>query len=104
MDNLFSLPPARSADETFEDVLRHDRVRIERIVSRGHTSPATGWYDQDQNEWVLVLEGAGTIAFEDQSEHRLGKGDHLLIPAHTRHRVTWTDPDQPTLWLAVHFS
>lgn len=87
--------------ENFKDLLRHKHVRIERIVSRGHASPADGWYDQETYEWVMVLEGGGTILFEDGNEVTLKKGDFLDIPSRTRHKVTWTDPARSTIWLAV---
>jgi len=70
-----------------------ENVRIERIVSLGHTSPESGWYNQEENEWVIVLEGSGTILFENGIERVLNKGDYLNIPAHTKHKVTRTDPN-----------
>jgi cupin 2 domain-containing protein len=73
------------------------------IVSVGHASPEGFWYDQPQNEWVVVLRGAARIQFEDERVE-LRPGDWIHIPAHRRHRVEWTTPDEPTLWLAVHYS
>ncbi len=104
MGNILSALPEDFGLETFEELVHHGQLRIERIISKGHTSPADGWYDQEENEWVVVLEGAGTILFEDGESAHLAKGDYLAIPAHTRHRVVWTDPDRPTIWLAVHYS
>jgi cupin 2 domain-containing protein len=90
--------------ELIEPLVSSDAVRIERIVSRGHASPPGFWYDQDTPEWVLLITGAARLLFADRAEPvRLGPGDHLHIPAHVRHRVEWTDPDQPTIWLAVHY-
>lgn len=103
MKNIFSSLPEDLDAETFEDILRRDTVRIERIVSRGHSSPKSGWYDQDENEWVIVLQGAGSLQFEDGREVELGAGDFINIPAHTRHKVRWTDPDRETIWLAVFY-
>ena len=103
MDNIFSYMPQPFDQEQFCELLSAPGVRIERIVSFGHTSPDSGWYDQDENEWVVVLEGAGTIAFEDGRQVVLAKGDCLNIPAHDRHRVVRTDPDGPTVWLAVFY-
>uniref|UniRef100_UPI00405705BD cupin domain-containing protein n=1 Tax=Candidatus Electronema sp. TaxID=2698783 RepID=UPI00405705BD len=91
-------------EELFAELLRDKNIRIERIVSKGHMSPTLGWYDQEDNEWVLVLEGAGTILFEDGRLVTLNKGDFLHIPAHEKHKVAWTDPDRLTIWLAVHYS
>lgn len=90
-------------DELFETLVRGDNIHIERIVSRGHTSPAEGWYEQDKDEWVLVLKGAARLSFEEGGEVSMGPGDSLEIPAHVKHRVAWTDPDQETVWVAVHY-
>jgi len=101
ISNLFAALPDARRQEVFDDLLRTDNVRIERIVSHGQTSPGEGWYDQDEHEWVIVLRGCGRVGFDDGREVTLQAGDHLHIPAHVRHRVTYTDPDQPTVWLAV---
>ena len=77
--------------------------RIERIVSQGHASPEDFWYDQDQDEWVLVLKGAARLRFEGEEPVEMEPGAHVNIPAHKRHRVEWTTPDEPTIWLAVHY-
>jgi len=78
-------------------------VRIERIVSRGHASPPGFWYDQDEHEYVLLVQGAAELEVEPGRSVRLGPGDWLDIPAHARHRVVWTDPDADTIWLAVFY-
>ncbi len=101
--NLFENLPERLEDERFDTLVEAGNVTIERIVSCGHTSPATGWYDQSRDEWVVILKGKGVVAFEHGEQVTLGPGDHLNIPAHTRHRVAWTDPDEDTVWLAVHY-
>jgi cupin 2 domain-containing protein len=103
MDNVFKNIPVDLPEEQFESLVRNENFHIERIVSKGHTSPEQGWYDQDGDEWVLVLKGAARLAFEDGRELRLGTGDHISIPAHVKHRVAWTDPDRETVWLAVHY-
>lgn len=103
MANLFEAIPEALPEELFEEIVRGRGVRMERIVSRGHASPATGWYDQPRHEWVLVLKGKGVVAFESGEKVTLGPGDHLTIPAHCRHRVAWTAPDEETIWLAVHY-
>lgn len=104
MENIFAALPSDPEHEVFDELLRDKNVRIERIVSKGHTSPETGWYDQEENEWVLVLEGAGTVLFEDDNRRvTLKKGDFVHIPAHAKHKVVWTDPDNRTVWLAVHY-
>ncbi|MBP0049266.1 cupin domain-containing protein [Marinobacterium sp. AK62] len=103
MSNLKDNIPAELPQEVFTDLLVAEGVRIERILSQGHSSPASGWYDQDEHEWVLVLEGAGELTFENGDKVQLRAGDYLNIPAHTRHRVSWTDPEQRTVWLAVFY-
>jgi cupin 2 domain-containing protein len=101
MNLLRDLPDAATG-EVFDTLLHAPSVRIERIVSHGQASPEGFWYDQDEAEWVLLLAGAARLQFTDEAEARsLGPGDHLHIAAHRRHRVDWTDPTQPTIWLAV---
>ena len=102
--NLFDDIPKSLPAELFTPLFTAPNVRIERIVSRGHASPQGFWYDQPRAEWVIVLSGAAGIAFEGEASPRqLTRGDHLHIPAHTRHRVEWTDANEPTIWLAVHY-
>ena len=103
MFNLFENIPDNLSAEHFTDLIKGENIRIERIVSLGHTSPEFGWYDQDENEWVIVLEGSGTILFENGIERVLNKGDYLDIPAHTKHKVIRTDPNNITNWLAVFY-
>ena len=103
MGNLLSSLPETLDEEVFESILESSHVRLERIVSKGHKSPDQGWYDQDEHEWVVMLEGAGTVLFEQGGSFHLEKGDHLTIPAHARHRVSWTDPERVTVWLAVFY-
>ena len=103
-DNFYCGIPADLPDEVFADVLETDTLRVERIVSRGHATPEGFWYDQQQNEWVMLLEGAARILLEGQAEAvQLGPGSYLNIPAHKRHRVEWTAPDKRTVWLAIHY-
>ena len=80
-----------------------DGVHIERIISKGHNSAESGWYDQDRNEWVMVLQGEAILLLEGGSPVNLKAGDFMNIPAHQKHRVEWTDPDTETIWLAVHY-
>jgi len=100
--NLFTDLPQHLPNELFTTLLDAANVRIERIVSHGHASPEGFWYDQDQHEWVVVLKGAARLQFEDGAVE-MKPGDHANIPAHKRHRVEWTTPDEPTIWLAVHY-
>jgi cupin 2 domain-containing protein len=102
--NLLAELPAKSADEQFATLLMTTGLRIERIVSHGHASPEGFWYDQPQHEWVLLVSGAARVRFEDLDEaFDLVPGSFVDIPAHRRHRFDWTDPDRPTVWLAVHY-
>jgi cupin 2 domain-containing protein len=103
LSNLFARIPDDLPAELFETLVEGDAVRIERIVSRGHVTPAGQWYDQERHEWVLLLRGAARLAFADGREVALAPGDWLVIPARYRHRVAWTDPQQDTVWLAVHY-
>lgn len=99
---LSSLPTEKLPAERTDVVLERDSVRIERIVSTGQASPPGFWYDQDEWEWVVVLQGEAELEFAEEDRRvRLRPGDHLLIPAHCRHRVAWTSGDGPTVWLAV---
>ena len=101
--NIFAAIPDKLEQESFEQLLDSGTLKIERIVSKGHSSPASGWYDQEENEWVMLLRGEAVLSFEDQSRVRLREGDYLNIPAHKKHRVDWTDPHVQTIWLAVHY-
>ena len=100
---LTGLPCPPAAEEAFAELMRHPGVRIERIVSTGQCSPPDFWYDQPEGEWVVVLRGAARLWLEGRdAEVVLNPGDHCLIPAGTAHRVTFTSPDEPTVWLAIH--
>jgi cupin 2 domain-containing protein len=102
--NLLSDLPTTKGAETLEKILTGGNFRLERIISNGQCSPEGFWYDQDHDEWVLLLRGAARIRIEGEANDRvLQAGDHLLLRAHQRHRVEWTDPTQATIWLALHF-
>ncbi|MDR0327960.1 MAG: cupin domain-containing protein [Planctomycetaceae bacterium] len=100
--NLFSEIPKNLPDELIETLVGTPEVRIERIVSTGHASPPGFWYDQDESEWVVVLRGEATLAFEDETKI-LKPGDYVLIPPHQKHRVDSTSQTEPTVWLTVFF-
>jgi cupin 2 domain-containing protein len=98
------VPEGPLPEELLTELLVAPGLRIARIVSTGQASPPGSWYDQDRAEWVLVLAGSAGLLLEGEDRPRaLGPGDHLLIPAGARHRVEWTDPGRPTVWLAVHY-
>ncbi|MGF1546851.1 MAG: phosphoribosylaminoimidazole carboxylase [Thiotrichales bacterium] len=93
----------RADAEHFDTLYSQPGVRIERILSWGQASPPGFWYDQPHAEWVALLQGAARLRFADEADARpLVPGNFVLIAAHRRHRVDWTDPHQTTIWLAVH--
>lgn len=105
--NLWCNLPAPGAAEGIAILLRRPGVRIERIVSQAHASPPGFWYDQDEDEFVLLVSGAATLSIRNGADEtrtvHLKPGDWLHLPAHCAHRVEATAPDQPTLWLTVFF-
>jgi cupin 2 domain-containing protein len=102
--NIFNDLPLGLSEEILETLLDADHLRIERIVSHGHASPGDFWYDQPDHEWVVVLKGAARLRFAGEDPWvEMKPGDFVNIPAHQRHRVEWTTPDEPTIWLAVHY-
>ncbi len=112
--NLLSNIPADLPEELFEALFQSRHVKIERIVSRGHQTPADDWYDQDWDEWVLVLKGSAGLRFDEKQIRKgaavtaednvtvLGPGEAMLIPSGVKHQVAWTDDEIETVWLAVH--
>jgi cupin 2 domain-containing protein len=104
LKNIFAGLAESPADELMETLLQGGGFRLERIVSRGHASPENFWYDQEHSEWVMLLSGSARLLFADSGEEiELHPGNYLIIPAHRKHRVAWTDPDQPSVWLAIHY-
>lgn len=103
-DNLYAnLPPAASADEQFTTLLSEPGLLVQRIVSTGQCSPPGFWYEQPEAEWVLLISGEARLRFDDEAEaRRLTPGDFVDIAPGRRHRVDWTTPDTPTIWLAIH--
>ena len=101
--NLLADLPIAVPEELVDVLVQNAAVRIERIVSTGQSSPADFWYDQDEHEWVVLLQGEGKLLFDDGRSVPLCTGDHILIPAHRKHRVEWTSPEEPTVWLAVFY-
>jgi cupin 2 domain-containing protein len=103
MSNLFANLPVETKDEVFTELLSRPGARIERIVSNGQSTPVDIPFNQDHDEWVLLLGGSASLWVDGDGEHDLHPGDHILIPARRTHRVTRTAKDEPTVWLAVHF-
>ncbi|WP_368641054.1 cupin domain-containing protein [Castellaniella ginsengisoli] len=103
LKNIFAALPTDTGCETFDDLLNVPGLRIERIVSHGQASPPDFWYEQDEDEWVIVLQGAAVLQVEGHDTLvTLKQGDHHWLPAGLRHRINSTAPDGPTIWLAVH--
>ena len=98
------LPSQPLPDEVVDLLVERPGLRIERIVSTGQATPEGQWYDQDTDEWVLLVEGSARLRIEgEQADRELSEGDWILLPAHCRHRVTWTRAEPATVWLAVFF-
>jgi cupin 2 domain-containing protein len=100
--NFFANLPNDLPEELVNVIIKSDQVRVERIVSQGQSSPKDFWYDQNQNEWVILLKGAARLTVGDKTID-LASGDFINLPAHTKHRIEWTKPDEPTVWLAVFY-
>ncbi len=103
-ENILAKIPETIREELFETIAVSEKIKIERIVSKGHSSPPGFWYYQDRAEWVIVIKGKACLIFEeDNATLILEEGDHINIPAHTKHRVEWTQREKETIWLAVHY-
>jgi cupin 2 domain-containing protein len=104
LDNLFDDFPEEIDEEFVENLVEDEHLRVERIVSSGRSSPPGFWYDQDEDEWVVLLAGSAAMSFADEEEEVvLRPGDHIRIPAHKKHRVDWTAEGEETVWLAVFY-
>ncbi len=102
ISNIFENIKIDKQNEQFFDLIKHENVRVEKIISNGQSSPKDFWYEQKENEFVLLLEGFAILEFEDE-EVELKKGDYLNIPAFKKHRVKYTSQKEPTIWLAVFY-
>jgi cupin 2 domain-containing protein len=101
--NIFEDIPNELKEEIIQNILVTDNFRIERIVSECHATPPEYWYDQATNEFVLLISGSAGIMFEDRKIRKLRPGDYLIIEAHKKHRVEWTDLNIKTVWLTIHY-
>lgn len=100
--NIFSNIPTNLDDELFEDIINKESFKLQRIISQGHTTPEGEWYDQDEDEWVMLVSGEAVLSFFDNEDVHLKAGDYINIRAHKKHRVSWTKPDAKTIWLALY--
>lgn len=101
--NIFKKIPKDLKEEFFQELLSCDDLKVQKIVSKGHTSPKKGWYNQKDNEWVIVLKGKAVLSFKGSKDIKLKKGDFVNIPAGLKHKVSWTKPNKKTIWLAIHY-
>ena len=102
LNNIYENIIINKEEEQFFDLIKNDNVRIEKIVSNGQSSAINFWYEQKENEFVLLLKGSAIIEFEDK-DISLGEGDYINIKAFTKHRVKYTNKDEPSIWLAVFY-
>jgi cupin 2 domain-containing protein len=102
--NLFELPSPLPTGEEIEVLAEGEKIRIERVISTGQTTPVGEWYDQAEDEWVTLLQGEAELSFSEGERYRLKAGDYLKISAHCRHRVEYTSESPPCVWIAVHGS
>jgi len=100
--NIFQLPAQLPQQELFETLVSSENVLIERIISRGQTTPTGEWYDQEKAEWVILLQGEAELSYVDGSRIKITVGDYVFIPAHQKHRVEYTSVNPPCIWLAIH--
>jgi cupin 2 domain-containing protein len=102
MPNIYEVPQEVSQLEKFEQIVSGKNIQIEHIVSTGQTTTSEQWYDQELDEWVILLQGEAELSYVDNMKIKLKAGDYLLIPAHTKHRVEYTSIEPACIWLAVH--
>lgn len=102
MANIFDVPPRLPNQELLETLVSAHNILIERIISTGQTTPPGEWYDQDRDEWVLLVQGEASLAYVDGSQKKLIAGNYIFIPAHQKHRVEYTSSEPPCIWLAIH--
>jgi cupin 2 domain-containing protein len=101
--NIFDNIPSNIPEEIIDSLIDSDQIKVERIISKGHVSPKDFWYDQDKNEFVILLKGSAKLLFENDVQMILNAGDYIIIPVHKKHRVEWTDPETETIWLAIFY-
>ncbi len=101
--NLFDASNLLPSDhEVFEQLAAGDEVQVERIVSTGQKSPEGAWFDQELDEWVVLIQGEATLTCSDGSKQNLQRGDSVFLRAHLKHRVEFTSANPPCIWIAVH--
>ncbi len=104
INNLFASLPPDPKKEVFQTLQENNAFKLERIISTGQATPPGEWYDQERDEWVVLLSGSAGLKIEGEDDIiSLEPGDYIMLPAHIRHRVEWTDEQEPSIWLALHF-
>lgn len=98
----FTKVPAKSDEELFESIFDSRNVLIERIVSTGQVTPDGIWLEEDYDEWVILLQGNSKIKFDEGKTIEMEKGDYIVIPANTKHKVIHTSEIPYCIWLAIH--
>ncbi len=91
---------AVSDKEIFQTIAKSESVRIERIISNGQMTAEDFWYDQEEYEFVMLIEGKSILRFENKTVE-LKNGDYVLIKPHEKHRVEYTS--KPAVWLCIFF-
>ncbi len=104
MDNIFADLPEQLPEELITTLLEKPGIRVERILSQGHSSAPGFWYQQEENEWLLLVQGQAGLRFEKEKQDRqLTAGDTLFINTGVRHRVTWTSEQPPCIWICLFY-
>lgn len=103
LKNIFGNIPSKIKEELFEKIIDKENFLLERIISEGHATPENFWYDQEKNEFVMLLSGNAELTYDDGKKFNLLPGDYLIIPAHQKHRVEKTSDKEKTIWLALHY-
>ena len=103
--NTFKNIPSDLTNEVFETLVQSSHCKIKRIISLGQVTPKNEYYEQNEDEFVIVLQGAATLLFLDtQKTMEMKSGDYVFIPAGVKHRVQWCDTKVQTIWLAIYIS
>ena len=102
MPNIYEFSQEVYQLEKFEQIVAGKNIQIDRIISTGQTTTTGQWYDQELDEWVILLQGEAELSYADDTRIKIKAGDYLLIPAHTKHRVEYTSIEPACIWLAVH--
>ena len=106
MNTIFAnLPTQAQPEEVIEAILETNQFNLKRIISTGQSTPSDQWYDQEDDEWCILLKGKAALRFENEKNLlELNPGDYVHIPAHKRHQVAWTADNEATVWLALHYA